>query len=73
MNARERDVASLADIHPDAFYTAGEVASVLRLSKETVYRLGRTPRLPKTGLGPNGGKTAFLGRAILDYARGRAA
>lgn len=64
---------NLGLIHPDAFYSADEVASVLGLSKGSVYRLGRSPRLPKTSLGPNGGKTAFLGRVILEYAKGRAA
>lgn len=59
---------TLADVHADALYTADEVAAVLRLAVDTVYRLGQTPRLPKVPVGPRGGATRFRGRDILKYA-----
>lgn len=58
---------TLADIHPDALYNAADVARVLGLSVDTVYRLGQTPKLRKTAIGPKRGATKFRGSVILKY------
>ncbi|MGH7468445.1 MAG: hypothetical protein ACRENP_10725 [Longimicrobiales bacterium] len=59
---------TLDDINPAKLYSAKVAAEVLELNVDTVYRLGRTKMLPRTGLGPKRGKTRFLGSVILHYA-----
>lgn len=63
----KRAPETLADIHPDALYSASEVARVLGLSVDSVYRLGQTPKLRKVTIGPRRGKTKFRGSVILKY------
>lgn len=64
---------TLADIHPDALYSAADVARVLGVTVDTIYRLGQTPKLRSIKIGPRGGRSKFRGRTILDYVTERAA
>lgn len=60
---------TLADLHPDGLYTAIEVAHVLGVTVDTVYRLGQTPKMPRTPLGLGGGRSKWLGRIVIHYAQ----
>lgn len=61
---------TLDQVHPDRLYTAEQVAQVLDLNVDSVYRIGvmKNSPLPKVALGPRGGKTKFRGRDVLRYA-----
>lgn len=61
------DQASLEGIHPDRLYTAKEAAAFLGLCETTVYRMGASGVLKRTGVGPRRGRTKYLGRDILQY------
>jgi hypothetical protein len=64
---------TLADIHPFAFYRAGDFAEVFDLNVDSVYRMLKVHRLSGVRVGPSGGGVRIQGQAFFDYAKERAA
>jgi len=58
-------------IHQERLYTTKEVAEILGLHTDTVYRIP-SALLRRTRIGPRGGRTKVLGADLLRYL-GRAA
>lgn len=61
---------SLESVHPDRLYTTNEVAQMLGLHPDTVYRIPRS-LLRRTAVGPAGGRTKIRGRDLLNYVDGK--
>jgi excisionase family DNA binding protein len=67
---QEQDTPS--PIHPERLYTTSEVARVLGLHPDTVYRIS-SALLRRTRIGPKGGRTRVRGADLIRYLEGRAA
>ncbi len=57
-------------IHPEAIYTADEVAEYLKIQRKEVYGIPEE-LLPKRRVGARGGAVRYYGRDVLQYVLGR--
>lgn len=62
----------LGSIHPDRLYKSAEVAEILHLHPDTVYRIPAA-HLRRTRVGPNRGRTMVLGAHLIEYIVGKVA
>ena len=61
--------ADQREIKPHGLYDTPDVARILGLHPDTVYRIPRE-LLRRTPVGPRGGRTKILGSDLLKYIRG---
>lgn len=57
---------TLDGVHPDRLYSTVQAAQALELHPDTVYKIPRA-LLPRTPVGPRGGRTKIRGRDLLAY------
>lgn len=60
------------NINPDRLYETPDVAELLGLHPDTVYRIPPS-LLRRTRVGPKRGRTKIKGQDLLDYLNGKAA
>lgn len=65
-----KETSAHTELKPEAFYTAREAATLLRLSRvDSIYEIPEA-ELPRCRVGPSRGSVRFYGADLLAYAKG---